>query len=177
MSEKFATQHYEEVELVYCLGQALVVLVTMLVLGNLHFEIVEVVVEQKVKVEGQNLEKVFVYLVEIKDKDEWAQEQVESECFPGYDLPSIFVAKDGVKHTVETSFINLVSSTIVIIYNNMELEVVDPGTQVDSQTAMAFQVYKKILEDPHFYKWLINQAVMGIFQLDDLQYRSHRLKC
>jgi hypothetical protein len=53
---------------------------------------------------------------------------VESQCFPGYVLPSILVATDGVKHTVETSFSNLVSSTVAVVGNKVELKVVDPGT-------------------------------------------------
>jgi hypothetical protein len=53
---------------------------------------------------------------------------VESKCFPGYVLPSIHVAKGGVKHTKETRFSNLVSSIVVVIDNKVELEVVDHDT-------------------------------------------------
>ena len=52
---------------------------------------------------------------------------MDPECFLGYALLSILVAKGGVKHTVETSFSNLVSSTIVVVDNKVELEVVDPS--------------------------------------------------
>jgi hypothetical protein len=50
---------------------------------------------------------------------------VELECFLGYALLSILVAKGG--DTVETSFSNSMSSTIVVVDNKVELEVIDPS--------------------------------------------------
>jgi hypothetical protein len=52
---------------------------------------------------------------------------VELECFLGYALLSILLAKGVVKHIVETSFSNSVSSTIVFVDNRVELEVENPG--------------------------------------------------
>jgi hypothetical protein len=50
---------------------------------------------------------------------------VELDGALGYSLLSILEAKDG--GTVSTNFSNLVSSTIVVVDNRVELEVVDPG--------------------------------------------------
>jgi hypothetical protein len=50
---------------------------------------------------------------------------VELEGYLGYALLSIFEAKDG--DTMQTIFSNLVISTVVVVDNRVELEVVDPG--------------------------------------------------
>jgi hypothetical protein len=50
---------------------------------------------------------------------------VELECFLGYSLFSILVSKGG--DTVETIFSNSVSSTVVVVDNRVDLEVVDIG--------------------------------------------------
>jgi hypothetical protein len=50
---------------------------------------------------------------------------MELECFLGYLLLSILIAKGG--DTVETNFSNSVISTIEVIDNRVELEVVDPS--------------------------------------------------
>jgi hypothetical protein len=72
MLGRLASQHCEEVEWVYYLNWALVVLVVMSVLGILHSIIVAVVVEYEVKVVEQNLTEVAGFLVETKGKDGWA---------------------------------------------------------------------------------------------------------
>ena len=58
-----------------------------------------------------------------KDKDGCTQGQVELEGFLGYVLPSILESKD--VGTEQTSFSNLVSSTVVVVDNRVELDTVD----------------------------------------------------
>ena len=107
-------------------------------------------------------------------KEGWTQGQVELEGFLGFVLPSILESK--YVGTEQTSFANLVSSTIVV-NNRVELETVDPGMWVDSQATMASQVHKKTPQDLHSYRWLINWEMMDIYHLNGLMYRSHKLKC
>ena len=156
MSRRHVYQHYEEVEWAYYCDWALVVPVIMLVLGILHSNIFTVVVvEQKVKVVEQNLAEDAECSVETEDKDGWTQGQVELEGFLGYALPFILEAKD--VGTVQTSFSNLVSSTVVIVDNRVELEVVDLGMWVGSQAIMASQVHKRTPQNPHSYIRLTNR--------------------
>ena len=140
MLGKPASQHCEEVEWDYYWDWALVVPVIISVLGRLHYDIVVVVVvEQEVKVVEQNLAEAAKCLVGTEDKDGWTQGQLELEVFLGYVLLSILETKDvGI---VQTSFVNLVSFTVVVVDNRVELEVVDMGMWVDSQAAMASQVH------------------------------------
>ena len=175
MSGRPTSQHYEEVEWAYYWDWALVVLVIILVLGRLHSYIVAVfVVEQEVKVVEQNLAEVAECSMETGDKDGWAQGQVELEGSLGYSLLSILKPKD--VGTMQTSFSNLVSSTIVVVDNRVELEAIYLGMQVDSQVSMASQVRKMTPEDPHFCRWLTNRKMMSTFQLSGLQCRSHKLQ-
>jgi hypothetical protein len=63
--------------------------------------------------------------VETEGKDGWEYGQVDLEGSLGYSLLSILESKDG--GTVSTNFSNLVSSTVVVVDNRVELEVVDMG--------------------------------------------------
>ena len=142
MSGRHASQHCEEVEGAYYWDLALAVSVIMLVPGSLHFDIVVVVVvEQEVKVVEQNLVEVAKCSVETKDMDGWTQGQVELEVFLGYVLLSTLEEKD--VDIVQTNFSNLVSSTVVVFYNKVELEIVDLSMWAGSQATMASQVHKR----------------------------------
>ena len=76
----------------------------------------------------QNLAEAAECSVEIEDKDGWTY--VELEGFLGYVLLSILETKD--VGTDWTSFSNPVSSTIVVVDNRVELEIVDLGMWVGS---------------------------------------------
>ena len=156
MSRRPTSKHCEEVEWAYYWDWALVVSVIILILGSLHYDIVVVIfMEQEVKVVEQNLAEAVECVVGTEDNDGWTQGQVDLEGFLGYALPSILEAKDvGI---VQTSFSNLVSSTVVVVVDNrVELEIVDLGIWVGSQAAMASQIYKKTPQNLHSYRWLIN---------------------